>query len=155
MKRAWIHDPSRLEHYLRRLPLVGAVGNTTSHNILFGESLGGPTDDTAWTPSVDVYEETDRFLLSADMPGIEAKDIEVSAEDCVLTIRAERLARARADSDSVENVKSVSGTFLRRVTLPVAAQAEVIKASYANGVLEIEIPKQARVETRRIPVTVN
>lgn len=122
---------------------------------LFGESLGGPTDDTAWTPSVDVHEEDDRFLLSADMPGVEAKDIEVSAEDGVLTIRAERLTRARADSASVENVKSVSGTFLRRITLPVAAQAEAIKASYANGVLEIDIPKQARVETRRIPVTVN
>ena len=122
---------------------------------LFGESLGGPTDDTAWTPSVDVHEEDDRFLLSADMPGVEAKDIEVSAEDGVLTIRAERLTRTRADSASVENVKSVSGTFLRRITLPVAAQAEAIKASYANGVLEIDIPKQARVETRRIPVTVN
>ena len=61
---------------------------------LFGESLGGPTDDTAWTPSVDVHEEDDRFLLSADMPGVEAKDIEVSAEDGVLTIRAERLTRS-------------------------------------------------------------
>ena len=122
---------------------------------LLGESLGGPTDDTAWTPSVDVHEETDRFLLSADMPGVEAKDIEVSAEDGVLTIRAQRLTRTRADSASVENVKSVSGTFLRRITLPVAAQAEAIKSRYANGVLEIDIPKQARVETRRIPVTVN
>ncbi len=120
---------------------------------LFGESLGGPTDDTAWTPSVDAHEESDRFLLSADMPGVEAKDIEVSAEDGVLTIRAERLMSARADG--VENVRSVSGTFLRRITLPVAAQAEAIKARYANGVLEIDIPKQARVETKRIPVTVN
>jgi HSP20 family protein len=122
---------------------------------LFGGGLGGPTDDTVWTPSVDVHEENDRFLLSADMPGVEAKDIEVSADDGVLTIRAERLTRARADSDSVENVRSVSGTFLRRMTLPIAAQAEAIKARYANGVLEIEIPKQARVETKRIPVTVN
>ena len=122
---------------------------------LFGESLGGTPDDTAWTPSVDVHEETDRFLLSADMPGVEAKDIEVSAEDGVLTIRAERLARARADSDSVENVKSVSSTFLRRSTLLVAAQAEAIKARYANGVLEIDIPKQARVKTKRVAVTVN
>jgi Molecular chaperone (small heat shock protein) len=89
------------------------------------------------------------------MPGVEAKDIEVSAEDGVLTIRAERLTKARADSDSGENVKSVSGTFLRRITLPVAAQAGAIKARYVNGVLEIDIPKQARVETKRIPVTVN
>ena len=62
---------------------------------------------------------------------------------------------APADSDSVENVKSVSGTFLRRITLPVAAQAEAITARYAHGVLEIDIPKQARVETKRIPITVH
>ena len=122
---------------------------------LLGESLGGPTDDTTWTPSVDVHEQHDRFLLSADMPGVEAKDIEVSAEDGVLTIRAERLTRARAEGDTVENVKSVSGTFLRRSTLLVAAQAEAIKARYANGVLEIDIPKQARVKTKRVAVTVN
>ena len=61
----------------------------------------------------------------------------------------------RADSDSVENVKSVSSTFLRRSTLLVAAQAEAIKARYANGVLEIDIPKQARVKTKRVAVTVN
>jgi HSP20 family protein len=122
---------------------------------LFGESLGGPIDDTAWTPAVDAHEENDRFLLSADMPGVEAKDIEVSAEDGVLTIRAERLARARTDIDNAANVKTVTGTFLRRITLPVDAQAEAIKARYANGVLEIDIPKQARVETKRIPVTVN
>ena len=61
----------------------------------------------------------------------------------------------RADSDSVENVKSVSSTFLRRSTLLVAAQAEAIKARYANGVLEIDMPKQARVKTKRVAVTVN
>ena len=122
---------------------------------LFGESLGGPTDVTAWTPAVDTHEENDRFLLCADMPGLEAKDIEVSAEDGVLTIRAERLMRARTDRDSVEKVRIVSGTFLRRITLPDAAQAEAIKARYANGVLEVDIPKQAPVETKRIPVTVN
>lgn len=122
---------------------------------LFGEGLGGPTDDKSWTPSVDVHEEHDRFLLSTDMPGVEAKDIEVTAEDGILTIRAERLTRARTDSDSVENLKGVSGTFLRRITLPVAAQADAIKARYANGVLELDIPKQARVETKRVPVTVN
>jgi len=60
-------------------------GTQRATTFLFGESLGGPTDDTAWTPSVDVQEETDRFLQSADMPGVEAKDIKVSAEDGVLT----------------------------------------------------------------------
>jgi HSP20 family protein len=109
----------------------------------------------AWTPSVDLAEENDRFILRADVPGVAAKDIEVSAEDGTLTVRGERLARERASGDGFQHVERAAGTFLRRFTLPDSAQAEAIKAHYADGVLEIEIPKQPRVETKRIAVTVN
>lgn len=108
----------------------------------------------AWTPSVDLTEESDRFVLRADVPGVAAKDIEVSAEDGTLTVRGERPARERASGDGFEHLERAAGTFLRRFTLPDSAQAEAIKARYADGVLEIEIPKQ-RVETKRIAVTVN
>ena len=109
----------------------------------------------AWIPSVDLTEENDRFILRADVPGVAAKDIEVSAEDGTLTVRGERPARERASSDGFEHVERAAGTFLRRFTLPDSAHAEAIKAHYADGVLEIEIPKQPRVETKRIAVTVN
>jgi HSP20 family protein len=110
---------------------------------------------TAWTPPVDLQEESDRFVLRADVPGVELKDIEVSAEDGTLTIRGERVAREHVSSDSFEHIERVAGKFLRRFTLPESARAEAIKARYADGVLEIEIPKQARVEAKRIAVTVN
>jgi HSP20 family protein len=111
--------------------------------------------DSAWAPSVDLHEEDDRFVLRADMPGIAPKDIEVSAEDGALTIRGERPARPRTSSDGFEHIERAAGTFLRRFTLPESARAEAIKARYTDGVLEIEIPKQPRVEAKRISVAVN
>ncbi len=112
-------------------------------------------NSTAWRPSVDLQEEHDRFVLRADVPGVSAKDIEVSTEDGTLTVRGERPPRERVGSDSFEHIERAAGTFLRRFTLPDSARPEAIKARYADGVLEIEIPKQPRVEAKRIPITVN
>jgi HSP20 family protein len=117
--------------------------------------LPAATNSTAWRPSVDLQEESDRFILRADVPGVELKDIEVSAEDGTLTICGERPAREHVGSDGFEHIERVAGKFLRRFTLPDSARAEAIKARYADGVLEIEIPKQPRVETKRIAITVN
>ena len=116
---------------------------------------GAVTNGTAWRPSVDLQEEQDRFVLRADVPGVSAKDIEVSTEDGTLTVRGERAARERVSSDAFEHIERATGIFLRRFTLPDSAQPEAINARYTNGVLEIEIPKQPRVEAKRILVTVN
>jgi HSP20 family protein len=112
-------------------------------------------DGAGWVPSVDVYEENDRYLVRADIPGVTPKDIEVTAEEGVLTIRGERKADEPAERNAFESIERVSGTFMRRFTLPEAAQEAGIKANYANGVLEVVIPKAPRVEAKRISVTVN
>ena len=112
-------------------------------------------NSAAWIPSVDLREEDGRFVLRADVPGVALKDIEVSTEDGALTIRGERPASERASSDGFEHIERAAGTFLRRFTLPDSVRAEGIKAHYADGVLEIDIPKQPRVEAKRIPITVN
>jgi HSP20 family protein len=113
------------------------------------------TNVTAWTPAVDLQEENDHFVLRADVPGVALKDIDVSAQDGTLTIRGERLAREHVKTDGFEHIERAAGTFLRRFSLPESARTEAIKARYVDGVLEIEIPKQPRVETTRIAVTVN
>jgi len=118
------------------------------------ESLAA-NSTASWSPSVDLQEESDHFVLRADVPGVALKDIEVSAEDGTLTIRGERLAREHVRSDGFEHIERAAGRFLRRFTLPDSARSEAIKARYVDGVLEIEIPKQPRVEAKRISVTVN
>lgn len=95
----------------------------------------------AWLPSVDVREEENRYLVQVDLPGVESKDIEITAEKGVLTIKGERKREER-----------VAGTFLRRFTLPKTAQADAITAKQTNGVLEVNIPKLAPVQPKRIEV---
>lgn len=113
------------------------------------------SDSAAWVPDVDLHEEDDRFVLRADVPGVALKDIDITAESGTLTLRGVRAARERVKGDGFEHIERAAGTFLRRFTLPEAAQTEAIKARYTDGVLEIEIPKQPRIEAKRIAVTVN
>ena len=107
---------------------------------------------TAWLPSVDVREEENRFVVQVDLPGVDSKDIEITAEKGVLTIKGERRSEAKQTEAGYERVERVAGSFLRRFTLPETAQADGISAKQANGVLEVSIPKQAEVQAKRIEV---
>src|SRR5207245_7143432 len=105
-----------------------------------GESGDGAgAASVSWIPHVDVREEAVRFVVAADLPGVEGKDIEITADKGVLTIRGERRSEKKAEGEGYERA---SGTFLRRFTLPESADAEAIKATHANGVLEVSIAKR-------------
>jgi HSP20 family protein len=99
--------------------------------------------------------ENHQFLLRADIPGVAAQDIEITADDGVLTIWGERKGSEPVAGNGFENIERDSGTFMRRFTLPDIAQTADIKANYANGVLEIRIPKAPRAAAKRICVTVS
>jgi HSP20 family protein len=106
----------------------------------------------AWLPSVDVREEDNRFVVQVDLPGVESKDIEITAEKGILTIKGERKSEQKTSESGYERVERVAGSFLRRFRLPDNVQAESITAKQANGVLEVSIPKQAPVQPKRIEV---
>jgi len=105
-----------------------------------------------WVPAVDIFEEKERFIVRADVPGVSASDIEINMENGVLTVSGERNEEDRSEFDGVSRVERVSGRFQRRFTLPESADAEAIKATSSNGILEISIPKLAVVQPRRITV---
>jgi HSP20 family protein len=113
---------------------------------------GSESASVSWIPSVDIHEEAERFLVVADVPGVDGKDIEITAEKGVLTVRGERRSESKANADGYNRVERASGTFLRRFTLPETADAEAIKASHVNGVLEISIPKRPQEQPRRINI---
>lgn len=108
--------------------------------------------DRNWMPAVDIREEDDRFVLSADIPGVERKDVEVTMEDGVLTIKGERHAETEEQREGFHRRERVHGTFIRQFTLPDTVNAENISATIKEGVLHIEIPKQAKPEARKITV---
>jgi HSP20 family protein len=116
-------------------------------------SRAASTPSVSWIPRVDIYEESDRFVVFADVPGVESKDIDITAENGVLTIRGERRSdRKEFDKSGYERVERTSGSFLRRFTLPDSANTETIKAKQTNGVLEVSIPKHPQIQPRRISV---
>jgi HSP20 family protein len=106
-----------------------------------------------WAPAVDIKEEQDRYLLRADVPGVDSKDIEITMENGVLTIKGERSLEDKEEREGYKRVERVYGTFFRRFTLPDTADAEKVSASSKNGVLEVTIPKQEKVQPRKIKVS--
>ncbi|MCZ8129850.1 MAG: Hsp20/alpha crystallin family protein [Steroidobacteraceae bacterium] len=105
-----------------------------------------------WVPPVDIREEQNQFVIHADLPGVEAKDIDVTLEKGVLTIRGRRELATRDEKNGFRRVERVAGEFYRRFSLPDTADSQAVKARFANGVLEVAIPKQAQVLPRRISV---
>ncbi|HSC46876.1 MAG TPA: Hsp20/alpha crystallin family protein [Gammaproteobacteria bacterium] len=116
-------------------------------------ALAGETAAAAvWAPTVDIKEEAGHYVIHADVPGVDPKDIEVTLEEGVLTLSGERKSESRTEEDGWKRVERVSGQFLRRFTLPETVDAEGVSAKGANGVLEIVIPKQAKASARKIAV---
>ena len=105
-----------------------------------------------WRPAVDIREEDDRFVIRADIPGVDPKDIEITMDQGVLAIKGERSSDKQEASNGYERVERASGTFTRRFALPDTADAEKIEATGKDGVLEIVLPKLEKVQPRRITV---
>jgi HSP20 family protein len=105
-----------------------------------------------WIPSVDVFEQADSFVVRADLPGIEPKDIQITAERGVLTVTGERKLERPDDQKAVSRLERVEGRFLRRFTLPENVKTDDIRARHLNGVLEVTIPKVAAPEPKRVSV---
>jgi HSP20 family protein len=112
----------------------------------------GPQNVIDWAPHVDIQEEKDKFVLHADLPGVDPKDIEVSLEKGILTLRGHRELSTRDEKAGFRRVERVSGDFYRRFSLPDTADSQAVRAKHTNGVLEVIIPKQAQVMPRRIQI---
>jgi HSP20 family protein len=105
-----------------------------------------------WVPAVDIVEENDRFVLRADVPGVDPKDIDVSMDGGVLSISGERQSENSSTEEGVKRIERFTGRFYRRFTLPDTADAEQIGARCDRGILEVSIPKRPEVRSRRITV---
>lgn len=105
-----------------------------------------------WAPRVDIREEDKRFVIYADIPGVDPKDIEVNMDKGILAIKGDRVAESVSENGQFTRIERSSGTFYRRFALPDSADAENICASGKHGVLEISIPKKPETTPRRITI---
>lgn len=110
-----------------------------------------PTRDERF-PRVDIYEEAGRFLIIADLPGVDPADIDIRMDKGVLSLKGQRAAVEVGEGSRYSRVERQHGEFQRDFALPDSADADRIVANGHNGVLEISIPKKAESEPRRIQV---
>ena len=109
---------------------------------------------SAWTPAVDIAEKDDHFLIKADVPGVDPKDIDISMENGSLTLKGERESEEKEEKDGYTRVERSHGSFYRRFNLPETADSENISAKSDKGVLQITVGKKEAAKPKKITVNV-
>jgi HSP20 family protein len=104
-------------------------------------------------PPLNIYEETDRLLVTAELPGVKASDLEVSIEGETLTIQGKRDRRQNESGISYHRREIESGSFSRAITLPVKVEAEQVSARLINGILTVTLQKASAATPRQIKIT--
>lgn len=112
----------------------------------FGES---------WLPAVDISETKDNLVVKADLPGLDAKDVNVSISGDVLTIKGEKNTKAEEKDEHYHSVERYSGLFQRVFQLPSGVKTDKIEATFEKGVLKVTLPKVEEAKKKEIEVKVN
>lgn len=125
-------------------------------NRLFDNSFPSRSDSSlaSWAPAVDVHETENELVVTADIPGMTEKDLDVRVENNMLTISGERKTESNVKDDNYLRVERSYGSFSRSFSLPNTVNTEAIAAEYKNGVLSVRLPKREETKPRQVKVNV-
>jgi HSP20 family protein len=138
-------------------PFGGASTLQEQVNRLFSEVLDRPGEEsslTSWAPAVDIYETEHELVVKADLPDVDAKDLDIRVENNILTIRGERKFEKKVSEENYLRVERAYGAFSRSFSLANTVNSEAIKADYQNGVLTLTVPKREEAKPKQIKVNV-
>lgn len=107
----------------------------------------------SWAPSVDIFEDKDRLILEAELPGMSREDFDISVENNVITLKGERKFEKKTTGDNYHRVERSYGAFTRSFTLPQTVTAEGATADFENGILRVSLPKREETKARRIEIS--
>lgn len=119
-------------------------------NRMFNE----PSGVRPWTPPVDIVENENELVLTADVPGVRMDDIDIKLEDGTLTISGTRQFASEKKEGGYHRIERAYGNFQRAFSLPESVDAEKVTAAYDNGVLRVTLPKKELAKPRSIKVAV-
>jgi HSP20 family protein len=105
-----------------------------------------------WAPSLDMSETKNNIVVKAEVPGLEAKDIDISLTGGVLTIKGQKKQEKEGKDENYHRVERSYGTFTRSVRVPQEVQSDKIEATYKNGVLKITLPKSEEAKKKEIKI---
>ena len=128
----------------------------TGVNRFFENVLGRPASlpGHVWVPPVDMYATKDDLVLTLELPGVSEKDVTVSITGDLLTVKGERRFEHQVKEQDLLHVGRTYGKFERVIQLPMAVQADRVKATYRDGVLEITLPKAEELKPKEIKIDV-
>jgi HSP20 family protein len=121
-------------------------------NKMMGARWDLPSSTTGWNPAVDIFETENEVVIKAELPGMEAKDIDIRLENNVLTLKGERHFSAETKEENYHRVEREYGTFSRSFSLPSAVKEDKIKADYKDGMLKVTLPKKEEVKPKAIKI---
>ncbi len=139
-----LRDPSSLQDRVSHLFQEGMARLSGHENQTSGQ----------WTPAVDIFEDAERILLCADLPGVEQDDIELRVEDGTLILRGHRKLPGEVRPEDMHRSERPHGTFVRSFSLPTNVDQPAIRASQKNGVLEVILPKKQDFRAKAIRIDV-
>lgn len=145
-------------HLVRFNPMRDLFGRGNRMNRIFDDFFF-PTqgsDETMsvwnWKPLVDIYDNDENIVITAELPGTNKEDIQVDVKDRVLTLKGERISENEVKEDSYHRRERAYGKFERAFTLPVEIDPEKIQADFKDGVLKINIPKPKEQKPKQVTI---
>ena len=129
-------------------------------NELFEDALGRTRAQQSaaagvWYPPVDILESKDSYLIRAELPGMRNEDLKTEVNDGILTLSGERKLEEPASGVEYHRVERVTGKFSRSFYVPQTVNPDGIKATYKDGILEVQVPKADEAKPRKIAISLN
>lgn len=129
-------------------------------NELFEDALGRTRAQQSaaagvWYPPVDILESKDSYLIRAELPGMRNEDLKTEVNEGILTLSGEKKLEDPADGVEYHRVERVTGKFSRSFHVPQTVNPDSIKATYKDGILEVQVPKADEAKPRQIAISLN
>lgn len=129
-------------------------------NRLFGRSAAPATTGSEmlqmadWTPSADIEETENAFVVKAEIPGVKKEDVKATVEDGILSIRGERKMEKEESGKKFHRVERSYGSFMRSFRMPDGVDDAAAKAEFKDGMLNVTLPKSEKVKTKAVDIAV-
>ena len=133
-------------------PIASFTSVQDEMNRVMEDVFGRGEHGTVWQPPLDIEEQTDRYLLRLELPGLRLEDIKITLENNHLSIRGEKTRTEEQKNATYHRLERVYGTFERTFTLTHAVKSDKVEATYRDGVLEVAVPKAEEAKAREIPI---
>jgi HSP20 family protein len=110
------------------------------------------SEEKEWIPAFDISENDKNYLVTAELPGIDIKDVDITLSEGILTVKGEKKQEKEDKSEGYHRIERSYGSFNRSFRIPGKVETDKIDASYKDGVLKVVLPKAEGTETKKIVI---